>query len=161
MEHGYPRASIKSALSGLAWKLQNGACSTGPSIVPDPGTESKMNPTKRILLASLLFLCTAAGLLAQTATISGTIADPSGSGIPDAKVTVRNTATAAVRVASTDQSGFYSVPNLLVGVYEITVDQRGFQTLRFQNVTLTVAQNLTLNGTLQVGSVSQSVDVAG
>ncbi len=120
-----------------------------------------MNSKFRIGLPLLLMLSAAQFLAAQTATLSGTIVDASGGGVPDAQIKVQNTGTAAVRTASTDQSGFYSVPNLLVGTYNISVDHTGFQSLTFTKVTLTVAQNLTLNGTLQVGSVSQTVDVAG
>ena len=61
----------------------------------------------------------------------------------------------------TDASGTYSIPNVPVGQYDITVEKEGFSALRFQNVQLTVAQNLTLNGSLAVGAVSQQVEVAG
>ena len=51
--------------------------------------------------------------------------------------------------------------NVTVGAYDITVEKVGFTPLHFQNVELTVAQNLTLNGSLTLGSVSQAVEVAG
>ena len=96
---------------------------------------------------------------AQTGTVAGTIEDATGAGVPDATVTATNRATAAARTAATGASGTYSIPNLAAGRYDITVSKPGFTTVRFDNVELTVAQNLTLNGSLQVGVVSQSVEV--
>jgi Carboxypeptidase regulatory-like domain/TonB dependent receptor/TonB-dependent Receptor Plug Domain len=98
---------------------------------------------------------------AQTASIAGTILDPSNAGVPGATITATNQATAAVRKTTTDNSGTYSIPNLPVGSYDVSVGKAGFSTLSFRTVQLTVAQNLTLNGTLEVGAVTQSVEVAG
>jgi hypothetical protein len=81
--------------------------------------------------------------------------------VPAAAITLKSASTGATRSASSDSSGAYSVTNLLVGPYDVTVQKTGFQTLQFQNVVLTVGQNLTLNGTLLVGAVSTSVEVAG
>lgn len=102
-----------------------------------------------------------ASAYAQTARIAGTITDPSSAGVPAATVTAKNNATASVRKATTDNSGTYSIPNLPVGSYDVSIEKPGFSTLRFRNVELTVAQSLTLGGTLEVGSVTQSVEVAG
>ena len=102
-----------------------------------------------------------ATLSAQTGTISGTILDPSGSGVPEATVTIKNLGTAAVRTAATDVSGAYAIPNVLVGHYDVIVEKQGFTSLRFPNVELTVAQNLTVNGSMAVGAVSQQIEVAG
>jgi hypothetical protein len=115
----------------------------------------------RSLLFPALLLCAAATAYGQTATISGTILDASQSGVPDATVTAKSVDAGTTRTATTDQSGSYSIPNVLVGHYDLSVEKTGFQVLQFKNVTLTVAQSLTLNGTLMVGAVSQSVDVAG
>ena len=98
---------------------------------------------------------------AQTATVAGTVSDSSGAGVPAAKVTAKNQATASVRTALTDSSGTYLIPNLTVGNYDITMEKQGFTALHFQDVELTVAQNLTLNGKLDVGAISQTVDVTG
>jgi hypothetical protein len=124
-------------------------------------SRNPMNHRLRTVFSIVLFLCAASLLSAQTASISGTVQDASGSGVPDAKVTVKNVGTAAVRTAATDTAGVYSVPNLPVGQYDLSVEKTGFQTLQFQNVTLTVSQNLTLNGALQIGAVSQAVEVQG
>jgi carboxypeptidase family protein len=111
------------------------------------------------VLSAVLF--SAATAQAQTASIAGTIKDVSSAGVPAATVTAKNNATASVRTATTDNSGTYSIPNLPVGNYDVSVEKSGFSTLRFRNLELTVAQNLTLGGTLEVGAVTQSVEVSG
>ncbi len=111
-------------------------------------------------LSAVLFLF-ASVVNAQTASISGTIVDASNSGVPDAKVTATNHATSATRTATTDSKGTYSLPNITVGNYDVRVEKTGFSILQFSAVQLTVAQNLTLNGTLEVGVVTQTVEVSG
>jgi hypothetical protein len=121
----------------------------------------------RILKARVLPLLGTIALLsggtayAQTGSIAGTILDASGAGVSGATLKATNRATAAVRTATTDASGTYLIPNLAVGSYDVSVQKEGFAVLAFRNVQLTVAQNLTLNGTLELGPVSQSVEVAG
>ena len=117
-------------------------------------------------LSKICCLCglisfTAITLQAQTASISGTIGDATGAGVPEATVSAKNAATGATRTATTDNSGTYSIPNMAVGQYDVSVEKQGFSTLHFQSVQITVAQNLTLNGSLAVGAVTESVDVAG
>ena len=115
----------------------------------------------RPLLGAILLTAAAVTLYGQTGSIAGTITDPSGAGVPAATVTVKSIETAAVRTASTDNAGTYSLPNVAVGHYDVTVEKSGFSTLRFQDIQLTVAQSLTLNGNLTVGVVSQAIEVQG
>ncbi len=103
----------------------------------------------------------AAAAYAQTGSIAGTILDASGAGVPGATVKATNLATSAVRTAVTDTAGTYLIPNVAVGTYDVSVEKQGFSALTFRNISLTVAQNLTLNGSLQVGATTQSVEVAG
>ncbi|HTC34987.1 MAG TPA: carboxypeptidase-like regulatory domain-containing protein, partial [Bryobacteraceae bacterium] len=98
---------------------------------------------------------------AQTGSIVGTILDPSNAGVPGATVSAKNQATAAVRTAMTSDTGTYALPNLPPGNYDVSVEKQGFAVLQFRSIQLTVAQNLTLDGTLDVGTASQSVEVAG
>jgi hypothetical protein len=107
----------------------------------------------------LLFFVTA--VYAQTASLTGTVTDATGGAVPGAVITTRNLATSATRAGSTDAAGAYSISNLTIGHYEITIEKTGFTQLRFQNVELTVAQSLTLDGILTVGPVSQAMEVAG
>src|SRR5262245_37081768 len=112
-------------------------------------------------LSLVAFVWAAAPAFGQTGNISGTIIDATSARVPEAKVTATNQSTAAVRTAVTDSNGVYSIPNLAVGIYGISVERQGFSTLQFRDVHLTVAQNLTLDGTLEVGATSQAVEVAG
>ncbi len=109
----------------------------------------------------LLLFSAAATIYAQTGSIVGTVQDATGASVPAATVTAKSVATAAVRSVTTDASGTYVIPNLAAGRYDITVEKEGFSPLRFPNVELTVAQSLTLNGTLTVGPVSQAIEVSG
>ncbi|HEX4278945.1 MAG TPA: TonB-dependent receptor [Bryobacteraceae bacterium] len=105
-------------------------------------------------------LLAASSAYAQTGNISGTIIDASSAGVAAAAVTAENEATASVRKATTDNSGTYSIPNLPAGTYDVSVEKTGFNTLHFSNVELNVAANLTLNGSLDIGAVTQSVEVS-
>lgn len=105
-------------------------------------------------------MLTASGAaFAQTGNITGTITDPSGAAVQDATITARSATTAVVRTGVSGPTGTYSIPDLPAGKYEISVEKEGFNALKFQNIELTVAQNLTLNGSLTVGAVSQAVEV--
>src|SRR5712692_10152220 len=72
------------------------------------------------------------------ATLSGTITDPSGASIAGAKVSVANKATGVTRDVTADAAGFYSAPNLLPGVYDVTASASGFSTAKQSDLTLTV-----------------------
>jgi Carboxypeptidase regulatory-like domain/TonB dependent receptor len=111
-------------------------------------------------VATVMILA-AASAYAQTASIAGTILDSSNAGVPEASVKATNTATGAVRTATTGSTGTYVIPDIPVGNYDVSVGKMGFSTLQFRNLQLTVAQNLTLNGMLEVGAVTESVEVAG
>ena len=125
--------------------------------------------SKRILGVSGLLL--AIGLIcfasvpahAQVAgaTLSGTVTDASGSAVANATVSIKNTETGITRDIPTDASGLYAVPNLNPSTYEVKVTAAGFSTLVRTGITLTVGQQATLNLSLKVGQVSESVTVSG
>src|SRR5882757_4733538 len=93
------------------------------------------------------------------ATLSGTVTDVSSAAVPNAKVSVKNSATGVVRDVTTDSAGFYSVPNLLPGLYDITTAASGFSSSVQTGLTLTVGASKTLNISLQVGQISERVEV--
>jgi hypothetical protein len=93
------------------------------------------------------------------ATISGTITDASGAVIAGAEISVRNTGTGITRNTTSDSSGFYTVPNLNPGPYEVKVTARGFTTAVQSNLTLAVGAQQQLNIPMKVGETSQTVQV--
>jgi hypothetical protein len=92
-------------------------------------------------------------------TIVGTVTDPSGGAIPDASVTVTNTQTSISRQVKTDQSGDYRVESLVPSTYRIKVEHPGFETAEVQATELPVARTVTLNVTMNLGAVTQTVEV--
>src|SRR5439155_6417378 len=63
-----------------------------------------------------------------TSTIVGQVNDPTGAGVPEAKVTAKNAETGIATEGATDSSGSYSIPQLQPGIYDITVSKTGFIT---------------------------------
>jgi outer membrane receptor protein involved in Fe transport len=87
--------------------------------------------------------------------------DASGAVVTNAKVSIKNTATDVTRDVTTDSAGVYSAPNLLPGVYEITVVAAGFSTSVKSGLTLTVGATQALDISLQVGQQTERFDVSG
>src|ERR1700753_2025167 len=94
------------------------------------------------LLVTVAFCLTTSLLHAQTGSITGAIRDASGGSVPEARITVESIEKGGERSTFSDAQGFYSVPELLVGHYNVSVQKSGFQTLRIRNWALTVAENL-------------------
>ena len=115
---------------------------------------------RRSLAAALLGM-TALALYGQqtTATVVGTVTDPSGAVITGVTVRATNLATNASRESISDASGSYSIPFLVAGDYTVTTTLTGFQAQKVDRVTLQVGQTARLDFKMQVGSVSESVEV--
>ena len=113
------------------------------------------------LLVVLCFSLTAATALAQTtiSTIEGTIKDAQGSVVTGAQVVVKSQSLGIERTATSDANGFYRITALPAGNYSITISHTGFATRTFDNVELTLNRTLTLDIPLEVGAVSEQVDV--
>lgn len=94
-----------------------------------------------------------------TATVQGRVFDNTEAVIPGASVTATNVQTGAQRTVTTNSAGFYAISNLPPGSYAVQVSAPGFQQAIFSNMTLTVGQQVTLNATLQLGDVSQQIEV--
>src|ERR1700687_3586280 len=110
-------------------------------------------------LALSLFISSPIHAQVAGATLQGTVTDDSGSSVPKADVSVRNTATGIVRDVATDAAGYYSAPNLAPSIYDITVSAAGFSKLVQNGVTLAVGAQQVLNFSLKVGQVAQTVEV--
>src|SRR5712692_10195876 len=109
------------------------------------------------------FFCivlTWAGAWAQsTAQISGTVKDQSGAVLPGVEVTVTQTDTGVKRSTPTDESGSYVLPNLPLGPYRLDAELPGFRTYVQTGIVLQVDANPTVNAVLDVGQVSDQVEV--
>ena len=93
------------------------------------------------------------------ATLSGTVTDQSGGVVPQAAISIKNIATGITRTSTTSAAGFYSVPNLLPGTYEVRASAPGFSSVVQTGIQLTVGEQQLLNFTLQVGQMTQTVEV--
>jgi hypothetical protein len=112
-----------------------------------------------VLLTGLLGT---APVLAQqvTATITGQVADPSGAAMAGAKVTATDTQRGTQYTANTNSDGRYTISNILVGVYDIKVENAGFQTATQSNITLQLNQVAKLDFAMQIGNVATTVEVS-
>jgi hypothetical protein len=95
-----------------------------------------------------------------TASISGTVKDPSGASIAGATVTATNTETGISKTQTTNGQGFYSFQSLPLGKYTIDVQEKGFKAYRQRDLTLDVNSALMVDATLQVGQTTEKVEVA-
>ena len=110
-------------------------------------------------MASLLFCI---GLYAQggaVAQISGTVKDQSGAVLPGVEVTLTQTATSATRMTVTNETGSYAIPNLPVGPYKLKASLPGFVTFVQTGIVLQVNSNPAINIVLQIGQVSQTLEI--
>lgn len=93
------------------------------------------------------------------ASIQGTISDATGAVLPGAQITIRNSGTGAAAEMLSDERGRYLVPLLQPGEYEVQVSMSGFTTASRRGIRLTVGQNAILDIKLEVGQVTQNVEV--
>jgi hypothetical protein len=112
------------------------------------------------LLIALVCLATSAlhGQVA-TGTMIGTVQDPTNAIIVDAKVTLRHLATGEVRTANSNERGEFNVPFLRVGEYSLTAEMKGFKTTTISPVSIRVDQTVTLPVILNVGELTETVEV--
>lgn len=117
----------------------------------------------RVRMVLAFFVLMATAVVAQTfrGTILGTVTDASGAVISGAKVTVRNVNTGLERSTLTSADGSYSVPELPIGNYTVTVTQSGFQTSVTSSVVVDVATERRIDVQLKPGQVAQQVEVSG
>ena len=111
--------------------------------------------------AVALFLLAAIGnaQISGTGSIQGTVADSTGASVPNALVTITNTATQVKRTINSGRDGLFSFPNIDIGTYDMTVTAGGFKTYDQKGIILEVGSSLGFNVSLTVGATTEQVEV--
>ena len=117
-----------------------------------------------LLLAALFcfFAVAPSALFAQSAstgTVAGTVTDPSGGAIVGATVTLTDTATSIARTEATNDTGRYFFANVVPSKYTVSVSKTGFRVSKLVDQNVNIGASLTLNITLEIGSVAETVEV--
>jgi len=99
------------------------------------------------------------GQAVAVATVSGSVTDPSGAGIPSAAVSMTETDKQAVHSTVTDATGAYTLPNLPVGPYRLEVKVPAFKDYVQTGIVLQVNNNIQINVPMQVGAATERIEV--
>ena len=123
-----------------------------------------VQPQKAILVLATLFLCLVSANIkgqdsATTATLTGSVHDPSGAGIPGAAITLRQLTTNQTRTVSSEADGNYRAAGLAVGDYEVKAQATGFAPYFNPRVTLVLGRTAILNLSLAPGAIDEQVTV--
>jgi hypothetical protein len=114
-----------------------------------------------LLTVVLLGVCVSGWAQIPTGTIVGTVTDSTGAVVPNAKVTVANSAKGFTRELTSNTAGEYAANSVPLGDYTVTAEASGFQKLVRSGITLTVGQTQRVDLTMTVGQVTQEVTVTG
>lgn len=122
-----------------------------------------MRGSKQTLWLLFLILIASQSTFAQTVVgrISGTVQDANGAGVPNASVKVINTANNSERTVTSDENGFYTITNLPVAVYRMEAEAKGYKKALVSGQSVTADARLTVDMKLEVGEVSETVEIVG
>jgi Carboxypeptidase regulatory-like domain len=116
----------------------------------------------RFLATCFLLIVLAATAFSQTTSrLEGSVTDPQGAAVVGAQVKVINTATGQTFDLKSDERGFWALPSMETGVYRVMVSLQGFKTEAIENIKIDAGAPTTANATLQVGSLTETVEVTG
>src|ERR1700747_976179 len=122
--------------------------------------------SKRVALLLAALFCfialTPSALFSQaanTGSVAGTVTDPQGAAVAGATVTVTDTSTNIGRTAATNENGHYIFVDVPPGRYNVTVSKTGFRNSKIADQVVNVGLALTLNVTMEIGSVAETVEV--
>jgi Carboxypeptidase regulatory-like domain/TonB dependent receptor len=117
--------------------------------------------SSQLTVFALLALSATSVLYGQTqGEITGRISDPSGAGVPSANITLTSIATNAIRTTITTDAGDYTFPSVAPGLYRVKAEHQGFKSITSNNVEVQVQQTVRLDLSLQVGQVSESIEIS-
>ncbi len=111
-----------------------------------------------VFLLGIVFSCAAVGQV-TTGTILGTVHDSTGAVVPDATVTISDTTKGTVSQYKSDANGDFNAPFLIPGTYNVAVSKSGFKRSVSNNVVLDVDQHARVDFVMEVGQVSDTVEV--
>ena len=111
-------------------------------------------------LIAVYFLASLCAAQVDRSGLTGTITDPSGSLLPQAHITVAESATGLSRETISDARGNYHISQLPVGIYTVTVEHQGFRSVEFVDVEQIIGRTRTLNAQLQVSGGEERVEVS-
>jgi len=92
--------------------------------------------------------------------INGTVTDSTGSSVPESRVVATNTATNVTFATQTTSTGDYSIPALPVGTYQLRIEKQGFKAAVRSDIIVGAGSTVTVSAQLEVGAVTESVQVA-
>jgi hypothetical protein len=121
-----------------------------------------LSKLKGNLLRCLALVAFSIPVIAAASTggsISGTVRDPGGNVVAGAAIEVHETATGAIRKTQTDGKGYYALPGLAVGHYDLEINAPGFSCYRRTDIVLDTNAALAIDANLAVGDIAQSVSV--
>jgi len=114
-----------------------------------------------LFVLCVALLATNAAAQVDKGNIVGTVRDPTGAAVPNARVVVTNLATQVTQATATNSDGQYVLLLIQVGTYSISVEKAGFQQSIEKGINVDVQSRLQVDFTLQVGAVVQQVTVTG
>jgi len=136
--------------------------------MPQQTTKADISPAKRVTWCSVFFVMllllslvygTAVFWQGITGSVTGTVTDPSGAGVPGATVTVLQVETNSSRIVTTSDIGSYTVTQLAPGAYSVKVEKTGFSTFEQKGIILEINQTAQINAQLGIGSQQETVVV--
>lgn len=116
---------------------------------------------RSVVALTALLIASSTAVFGQSAQITGRITDSSGSVIVGAKVAVTNTETGVRREIESNAEGYYTAPLLVRGMYTVQASQTGFKEIVRSGLTLDEGQTMRLDLALDIGQVSERVEVSG
>src|SRR5947209_1702337 len=112
-----------------------------------------------LLLAALLLLSSYTLAQEVTASIVGTVVDPSGAAVSGATITAKDLDRGTILTTTTNDAGAFNIAGVPVGKYQVKAEAKGFQSAVNQNLTVTLNQAARLNFQLRVGQATETVEV--
>src|SRR6266403_1732077 len=118
---------------------------------------------RKFLGAAALVLLACAPAFAQqtTGSVTGRVVDQQGAAVPGASVTAKSPTTGFTRTETSDAEGLYRLNALPVGIYEVTAELQGFQTVSKKDVEVNVGQVVAIDFPLKVAALAETVNVTG